>query len=174
LIHRVYSPYVGDIAPRCGVLRAGADDYLVRPFAVAEMLARVDALARRSTTVVGETILRVGDLEMDLLARTAYRRGRQIRLRPREFRLLECLVRNAGEIVPRRLLLQRVWDLSFDPMTNIIDVYVGRLRRKVDSDQAYPIIHTVRGVGFCAMPPLGRPQIKMMRFAPCNDNQPAT
>jgi two-component system OmpR family response regulator len=140
-------------------LRAGADDYLVRPFAVAEMLARVDALARRNGTIARETVLRVGDLEMDLLTRTAYRGGREIRLRPREFRLLECLVRNAGEVVPRSLLLRRVWDLNFDPMTNIIDVYVGRLRRKVDSDQAYPIIHTVRGVGFCAMPPSARPEI---------------
>jgi two-component system OmpR family response regulator len=130
-------------------LRAGADDYLVKPFAHAEMLARVDALARRSTTVMRETILRVGDLEMDLLARTAYRGGRQIGLRPREFSLLEYLVRNAGEVVTRSLLLRHVWNLQFDPTTNIIDVYIGRLRRKVDRAQAYPIIHTVRGVGFC-------------------------
>jgi mono/diheme cytochrome c family protein len=120
-----------------------------KPFAVAEMLARVDALSRRSPWVGMETVLRVGDLEMDLVARTASRAGRQIGLRPREFRLLEYLARHAGEVITRSLLLQHVWGLHFDPATNLIDVYVGRLRRKIDSEQASPIIHTVRGVGFC-------------------------
>lgn len=144
---------LGEIDDRVRGLRAGGDDYLVKPFALAEMLARVDALARRSATVVKETMLRVGDLEMDLLARTARRGGRELELLPREFRLLEYLVRNAGQIVPRSMLLQHVWDLHFDPMTNIIDVYVGRLRRKVDRHHAYPIIHTIRGVGFCLRAP---------------------
>ena len=140
---------LGEVADRVDGLRAGADDYLVKPFAFVEMLARVDALSRRSTSVWQETTLRVGDLEMDLVARTASRAGRQIGLRPREFRLLEYLARHAGEVITRNLLLQHVWGLDFDPATNLIDVYVGRLRRKLDSEQAYPLICTVRGVGFC-------------------------
>jgi two-component system, OmpR family, response regulator len=144
---------LGEVDDRVRGLRAGGDDYLVKPFAFAELLARVDALARRSATVVKETILRVGDLEMDLLSRTAHRDGRAIELLPKEFQLLEYLVRHAGQVVPRAMLLQHVWDLHFDPMTNIIDVYVGRLRRKVDSGGAYPLIHTVRGVGFCFRAP---------------------
>jgi two-component system OmpR family response regulator len=140
---------LGQVADRVDGLRAGADDYLVKPFAFVEMLARVDALSRRSTLVCQEATLRVGDLEMDLVARTASRAGRQIGLSPREFRLLAYLARHAGEVITRNLLLQHVWGLHFDPATNLIDVYVGRLRRKIDSEQAYPIIHTVRGVGFC-------------------------
>lgn len=140
---------LGQVADRVDGLRAGADDYLVKPFALAEMLARVDALSRRSPWIAIETVLRVGDLEMDLVARTASRGGRQIGLRPREFRLLEYLARHTGEVITRSLLLQHVWGLHFDPATNLIDVYVGRLRRKIDNEQAYPIIHTVRGVGFC-------------------------
>jgi two-component system OmpR family response regulator len=94
-------------------------------------------------------VLRVGDLEMDLVARTASRAGRQIGLKPREFSLLEYLARHTGQVITRRLLLQHVWGLHFDPDTNVVDVYVGRLRRKIDREQAYPIIRTVRGVGFC-------------------------
>jgi len=144
---------LGEIDDRVRGLRAGGDDYLVKPFASREMLARVDALARRSATVVKETILRVGDLEIDLLMRIVRRRGREIDLLPREFQLLEYLVRNVGEVVSRAMLLQHVWDLHFDPSTNVIDVYVGRVRRKIDSGQAYPLIHTVRGVGFCLRAP---------------------
>jgi two-component system, OmpR family, response regulator len=140
---------LGQVADRVDGLRAGADDYLVKPFAFVEMLARVDALSRRSISVSQETTLRVGDLEMDLVARTASRAGRQIGLSPREFGLLAYLARHAGEVITRNVLLQHVWRLHFDPATNLIDVYVGRLRRKIDSEQAYPIIHTVRGVGFC-------------------------
>jgi two-component system, OmpR family, response regulator len=140
---------LGEVDDRVRGLRAGGDDYLVKPFAFAELLARVDALARRSATVVKETVLRVGDLTLDLVARTASRGGRDIDLLPREFQVLEYLVRNEGHVVPRAMLLQHVWDLHFDPSTNIIDVYVGRVRRKVDGKQAYPLIHTVRGVGFC-------------------------
>ena len=144
---------LGEIDDRVRGLRAGGDDYLVKPFAFAELLARVEALARRSSAVVKETVLRVGDLEMDLVSRTVSRRGREIKLLPREFQLLEYLVRNEGRVVPRAMLLQHVWDLHFDPTTNIIDVYVGRVRRKVDDQQAYPLIHTVRGVGYCVRAP---------------------
>jgi two-component system OmpR family response regulator len=140
---------LGEVDDRVRGLRSGGDDYLVKPFAFAELLARVEALARRSTTVVKETVLRVGDLELDLLSRTVRRGGKEIELLPREFQVLEYLVRNEGQVVPRAMLLQHVWDLNFDPTTNIIDVYVGRVRRKVDSQQSYPLIHTVRGVGFC-------------------------
>jgi two-component system, OmpR family, response regulator len=140
---------LGEIDDRVRGLRAGGDDYLVKPFAFAELLARVEALARRSATVVKETLLRVGDLEMDLVSRTVSRGGREIKLLPREFQLLEYLVRHEGRVVPRAMLLQHVWDLHFDPTTNTIDVYVGRVRRKVDDQQAYPLIHTVRGVGYC-------------------------
>jgi len=140
---------LGEVDDRVRGLRAGGDDYLVKPFAFAELLARVEALARRSTAVVKETVLRVGDLKLDLVSRTVSRGGRDIDLLPREFQVLEYLVRNEGHVVPRAMLLQHIWDLHFDPTTNIIDVYVGRVRRKIDSQQAYPLIHTVRGVGFC-------------------------
>jgi two-component system, OmpR family, response regulator len=144
---------LGEIDDRVRGLRAGGDDYLVKPFAFAELLARIEALARRSATVVKETVLRVGDLELDLVLRTANRSGREIELLPREFQVLEYLVRNQGQVVPRAMLLQHVWDIHFDPTTNIIDVYVGRVRRKVDGQQAYPLIHTLRGVGFCLRAP---------------------
>jgi len=144
---------LGEVDDRVRGLRAGGDDYLVKPFAFVELLARVEALARRSATVVKETVLRVGDLELDLVSRTVNRGGRVVELLPREFQVLEYLVRNEGHVVPRAMLLEHVWDLHFDPTTNIIDVYVGRVRRKVDSEQAYPLIHTIRGVGFCVRAP---------------------
>ena len=144
---------LGEVDDRVRGLRAGGDDYLVKPFAFRELLARVDALVRRSGTMVKETILRIGDLEIDLLARIVRRRGREIELLPREFRLLAYLVRNAGQVVSRTMLLQHVWDLHFDPTTNVIDVYVGRVRRKIDSGQEYPLMHTIRGVGFCLRAP---------------------
>jgi two-component system OmpR family response regulator len=144
---------LGEIDDRVRGLRAGGDDYLVKPFAFVELLARVEALSRRNAAVVKETVLRVGDLEVDLVSRTVSRRGHEIELLPREFQLLEYLIRNEGRVVPRAMLLQHVWDLHFDPTTNIIDVYVGRVRRKVDDQQAYPLIHTVRGVGYCIRAP---------------------
>jgi two-component system, OmpR family, response regulator len=144
---------LGEVDDRVRGLRAGGDDYLVKPFALAEMLARVDALARRSGTVVKETFLRVGDLEMDLLERRVRRAGTPIELLPREFQLLEYFMRNEGRVVSRAMLLANVWDVHFDPMTNIVDVYVGRLRRKVDAEGMPPLIHTVRGVGFCLRAP---------------------
>ncbi len=144
---------LGEVDDRVRGLRAGGDDYLVKPFAFAELLARVEALARRSAAVVKDTVLRVGDLKLDLVSRTVSRGGRDIDLLPREFQVLEYLVRNEGHVVPRAMLLQHVWDLHFDPTTNIIDVYVGRVRRKIDSQQAYPLIHTIRGIGFCIRAP---------------------
>jgi two-component system, OmpR family, response regulator len=144
---------LGEVDDRVRGLRAGGDDYLVKPFAYTELLARVEAVARRSAVVIKETVLRVGDLELDLISRKANRGGREIELLPREFQVLEYLVRNEGHVVPRAMLLEHVWDLHFDPTTNIIDVYVGRVRRKVDDQQAYPLIHTVRGVGFCVRAP---------------------
>jgi two-component system, OmpR family, response regulator len=139
---------LGEVDDQVRGLRAGGDDYLVKPFAFEELLARVEALARRANTGVRETVLRVGDLEIDLVSRTVTRGGHQIHLLPREFQLLEYLVRNEGRVVPRSMLLQHVWDIHVDLMSNIIDVYVGRVRRKVDDKQAYSIIHTVRGVGY--------------------------
>ena len=144
---------LGEIDDRVRGLRAGADDYLAKPFAPQEIVARVDALARRSADAIKETMIRVGDLAIDLLARAAYRQGRVIELLPREFKLLEYLARNEGQVVSRAMLLQHVWNLNFEPTTNVIDVYVGRVRRKIDSEQAYPLIHTVRGVGFCLRAP---------------------
>ena len=144
---------LGEVDDRVRGLRAGGDDYLVKPFAFAELLARIEALARRSATVVKDTVLRVGDLELDLVSRTVNRGGRDIELLPREFQVLEYLVRNEGHVVPRTMLLEKVWDLHFDPSSNIIDVYVGRVRRKVDGEQTYPLIHTIRGVGFCVRAP---------------------
>jgi two-component system OmpR family response regulator len=144
---------LGEVDDRVRGLRAGGDDYLVKPFSFVELLARVEALGRRSDITVIETILRVGDLVIDLVSRTASRRGKDILLLPKEFQLLEYLVRNEGSIVSRAMLLQHVWDLHFDPSTNIIDVYVGRVRRKVDGQQAYPLIHTVRGIGYCLRAP---------------------
>jgi two-component system, OmpR family, response regulator len=143
---------LGEVDDKVRGLRAGGDDYLVKPFSFVELLARIEALGRRGD-IVNETILRVGDLAIDLMSRTASRRGRNISLLRREFQLLEYLVRNEGRIVSRAMLLQHVWDLHFDPSTNIIDVYVGRLRRKVDDQQAYPLIHTVRGAGYCLRAP---------------------
>ena len=140
---------LGEVDDRVRGLRGGGDDYLVKPFALTELLARIEALARRSATAAKETVLRVGDLELDLIARTAKRAGKDIELLPREFQVLEYLVRNTGQVVPRAMLLQQVWNLNFNPTTNVIDVYIGRVRRKVDNHHGYPLIHTVRGVGFC-------------------------
>ena len=144
---------LGEVDDRVRGLRAGGDDYLVKPFSFVELLARVEALGRRSDTIVKQTILRVGDLTIDLVSRSASRRGKPISLFPREFQLLEYLARNESRVVSRAMLLQHVWDLHFDPSTNIIDVYVGRVRRKVDGQQAYPLIHTVRGIGYCLRAP---------------------
>lgn len=130
-------------------LRRGGDDYLVKPFAFAELLARVEALLRRATVVPGgSTRLVVADLELDLLRREASRGGRKLDLSPRELDLLEYLCRNAGRVVTRTMVLDRVWGTRFDPQTNVVDVYVHRLRSKVDGAGERPLIRTVRGVGY--------------------------
>lgn len=133
-------------------LRAGSDDYLGKPFALEELLARVESLLRRRQAGA-ETTLRIDDLEMDLLAHRVTRAGREITLTGREFRLLEFLVRHAGQVVTRGMLLEAVWDIRFDPQTNIIDVHVSRLRQAVDREFERPLIHTVRGVGYTLRAP---------------------
>jgi two-component system OmpR family response regulator len=129
-------------------LKAGGDDYLTKPFAFSELLARVEALARRSRASGPETKLQVGDLEMDLLSRTVRRRGQKIDLQPREFRLLEYMMRHANQVVTRTMLLEGVWDYHFDPQTNVIDVHVSRLRQKIDKPFDTPLLHTVRSAGY--------------------------
>jgi two-component system OmpR family response regulator len=130
-------------------LEMGGDDYLTKPFAFAELLARVQALIRRATRTPSSSQLTVGDLTLDLLSRTATRAGRALEpLRPREFALLEYLMRNAGRVVSKTMILSHVWDYSFDPRTNVVDVLVFRLREKVDRDFAHKLIHTVRGIGY--------------------------
>lgn len=130
-------------------LRAGGDDYLTKPYAFSELLARVESLIRRSEQAGAEaTNLTVGDLEMDLLARTVKRNGQTIHLQPREFQLLEYLMRHAGQVVTRTMLLEGVWNYHFDPQTNVIDVHISRLRQKVDKGFDTPILHTVRGAGY--------------------------
>lgn len=128
-------------------LRSGGDDYLVKPFSPLELRARVEVLARRAPGA-GPSLLRVEDLELDLLARTARRGERDLDLVPREFKLLEYLMRHAGQIVTRAMLFEQVWHYRFDPGTNLVDVHLGRLRRKVDGPGDVPLIHTVRGRGF--------------------------
>ena len=139
---------LGKVDDRVKGLRAGGDDYLVKPFAFAELLARIEALARRGGGTPTETRLRVADLEMDLLARRVVRAGQDIDLQPREFQLLEYLMRHAGQVVTRTMLLENVWDYHFDPQTNLIDVHISRLRQKVDKGHHQPLIHTVRGAGY--------------------------
>lgn len=132
-------------------LRAGADDYLGKPFAFDELLARIEAVRRRAERPATDTLatrLSHADLELDLLSRTVTRGGRRIDLQPREFRLLEFLVRHPGQVVTRTMLLQGVWDYNFDPGTNVIDVHVSRLRKKLDEGGAAPLLHTVRGAGY--------------------------
>ena len=129
-------------------LQAGGDDYLTKPFAFAELLARVEGLARRGRGDGPVTRLIVGDLELDLLSRTVRRAGQKVDLQPREFRLLEYLMRHAGQVVTRTMLLEGVWDYHFDPQTNVIDVHVSRLRQKIDKPFTGPMIHTVRNAGY--------------------------
>lgn len=130
-------------------LRAGGDDYLAKPFAFSELHARVEALARRRSETIVQTRLQVGDLEMDLIERRVRRDGKPIDLQPREFKLLEYLMRHAGQVVTRTMLLEGVWDYHFDPQTNVIDVHVSRLRQKIDKGFAQTLLHTVRGAGYC-------------------------
>jgi DNA-binding response OmpR family regulator len=138
-------------------LQAGGDDYLTKPFAFPELLARVQALLRRATAAVEPTRLEVGDLQLDLLSRTATRQGRAIELRPRELALLEYLMRNAGRVVSKTMILSRVYDYSFDPRTNVVDVLVHRLREKIDRDFEPKLLQTRRGIGYVLAPPAPGP-----------------
>jgi two-component system, OmpR family, response regulator len=139
---------LGAVDDRVKGLRAGGDDYLVKPFAFAELQARIEALLRRGSGNQPTTRLAVADLDMDLLARKVRRAGQEIELLPREFRLLEFLMRRAGQVVTRTMLLENVWDYHFDPQTNVIDVHMSRLRQKIDKGYDRPLLHTVRGAGY--------------------------
>ncbi|MDQ2763249.1 MAG: response regulator transcription factor [Pseudomonadota bacterium] len=139
---------LGEINDRVAGLQAGGDDYLVKPYAFAELIARVEALSRRRETGSVQTVLKVGDLEMDLIGRDVRRDGRSIDLQPREFQLLEYLMRNAGQSVTRTMLLEKVWEYHFDPQTNVIDVHISRLRSKIDKGFDRPMLQTVRGAGY--------------------------
>jgi two-component system, OmpR family, response regulator len=139
---------LGGIDDRVAGLNAGGDDYLIKPFAFSELLARINALARRSAVTAAETVLRCADLEVDLLKRSVTRSGRAIELQAREFKLLECLMRHAGRVVTRTMLLEIVWDFHFDPKTNIVETHMSRLRGKVDRGFEVELIHTIRGSGY--------------------------
>jgi two-component system, OmpR family, response regulator len=139
---------LGSVDDRIEGLRAGGDDYLTKPFAFGELLARIEALLRRGQGANTTTRLKVGDLEIDLLGRTVTRGGKRIELTTKEFQLLEFLARRQGQVVTRTMLLEGVWDLHFDPQTNVIDVHMSRLRNAVDREFPKPLIHTVRGAGY--------------------------
>lgn len=141
------------IGDRVAGLNAGGDDYLVKPFAFAELVARVNALGRRPRAVALGTVLKVGELELDQATRTVKRDSRLIELQPREYRLLEYLMRHEGQVVTRTMLLQHVWDFNFDPHTNVVEMHISRLRGKIDKGFAAELIHTVRGAGYCLRGP---------------------
>ena len=148
---------LGGVGDRVRGLEAGGDDYLIKPFAFAELLARVNALARRPPLAETPTVLRAGDLEIDLLKRTVLRGGRAIELQPREFQLLEFLLRNADRVVTRTMLLEAIWDFHFDPKTNIVETHMSRLRSKLSQYGGAELIHTVRGTGYALRnPPPGK------------------
>lgn len=133
---------------RVAGLRTGGDDYLTKPFSFSELLARIEALLRRTHSGATDPLLRLDDLELDTITRTTKRKGQTIALQPREFRLLEYLLRHCGQVVTRTMLLEHVWDYHFDPQTNVIDVHVSRLRNKIDKPFDKPLLHTVRGAGY--------------------------
>jgi two-component system OmpR family response regulator len=139
---------LGEVDDRVAGLRAGADDYLVKPYALPELIARVEALSRRRETGSVATLLRVGELEMDLIGRRVHRAAQEIDLQPREFQLLEFLMRHAGQSVTRTMLLEKVWEYHFDPQTNVIDVHISRLRSKIDKGFDRQMLQTVRGAGY--------------------------
>jgi two-component system, OmpR family, response regulator len=140
---------LGGIDDRVEGLEAGGDDYLLKPFAFAELLARVNALARRPPPAEIQTLLRVADLELDLLKRSVTRAGKRIDVQPQEFKLLEYLMRNPGRVVTRTMLLENVWEFHFDPQTTVVETHISRLRSKIDQGFAKRLIHTVRGSGYC-------------------------
>ncbi len=139
---------LGEVDDRVDGLRAGGDDYLVKPYAFSELLARLQALTRRSQNEQQDTVLQVADLKLDQIKRQVTRGDTEIQLQPREFTLLEYLMRHAGQVVTRTMLLENVWDYHFDPQTNVIDVHISRLRRKIDRDFNPPLLHTIRGAGY--------------------------
>ncbi|MFN4277772.1 MAG: response regulator transcription factor [Ferrovibrio sp.] len=139
---------LADVDERIRGLRAGGDDYLTKPFAYGELEARLQALVRRGRTVPTQTMLEVGDLSLDLLKRQAMRGGKVIALKPREYKLLEYLMRHAGQVVTRTMLLENVWEYHFDPQTNVIDVHISNLRQKIDAGTEKPLLKTVRGAGY--------------------------
>jgi two-component system, OmpR family, response regulator len=139
---------LNDVDERIRGLRSGGDDYLTKPFAFGELLARVDALGRRSVDSGTDRILQVGDLRMDLLSRRVSRGSRPITLQPREFKLLEYLMRHANQVVTRTMLLEAVWDYNFDPQTNVVDVHISKLRQKIEYDSERPLVRTVRNAGY--------------------------
>lgn len=139
---------LGEVDDRVTGLRAGGDDYLTKPYAFSELLARIEVLARRPSVKEVETVYRVDDLELDRLSHSVRRAGQEIILQPREFRLLEFLMRNSGQVVTRTMLLENVWDYHFDPQTNVIDVHISRLRSKIEKGFDKPLLHTVRGAGY--------------------------
>jgi two-component system, OmpR family, response regulator len=139
---------LGQVDDRVQGLRAGGDDYLTKPYSFSELLARVEVLARRRVGKGEETVYRVGDLELDRLSHQVTRGKEEIVLQPREFRLLEYLMKHAGQVVTRTMLLENVWDYHFDPQTNVIDVHISRLRSKIDKGFSQPLLHTIRGAGY--------------------------
>jgi two-component system OmpR family response regulator len=139
---------LGDVDERIQGLKSGADDYLVKPFAFGELMARLEALVRRGRQAAAETTLAVGDLFMDLLSRKVTRGGRALQLQPREFKLLEFLMRHANQVVTRTMLLEQVWDYHFDPRTNVVDVHVSKLRQKIDAGADKPLLRTIRNAGY--------------------------
>jgi two-component system, OmpR family, response regulator len=139
---------LGQVDDRVKGLRAGGDDYLPKPYAFSELLARVEALSRRRSGRGEENSYRVADLELDRLSRQVTRGKEKIVLQPREFRLLEYLMKHAGQVVTRTMLLENVWDYHFDPQTNVIDVHISRLRSKIDKGFSQPLLHTIRGAGY--------------------------
>jgi two-component system, OmpR family, response regulator len=139
---------LGGVDDRVDGLNVGGDDYLVKPFAFSELLARVNALGRRPQLKDADTVLRVGNLEMDLVARTVKRGGHSIDLQPREFRLLEVLMRNKGRVLTRTMLLERVWSFHFEPRTSVVETHISRLRTKIDRPYGTELIHTIRGSGY--------------------------
>jgi two-component system OmpR family response regulator len=144
---------LGEVDDRVRGLRAGGDDYLVKPFALAELLARLEALTRRQRGGTRQTSLQVGSLELDALSRTVRRDGQKIELKPREYQILEFLMRHAGHVVTRTMLLEGVWDYHFDPETNVIDVHISRLRQKIDKGFEPALLETVRGAGYVIREP---------------------
>jgi two-component system OmpR family response regulator len=151
--HKIQTPVLflsalGEVDDRVEGLRSGGDDYLTKPFAFAELLARIEVLSRRGQGDAVTTHLSLADLEVDLLSREVMRQGKKIDLQPREFKLLEYLLRHAGQVVTRTMLLENVWEYHFDPQTNVIDVHISRLRAKLDRDFSPPLVHTIRGAGY--------------------------